>query len=134
MKLMRKLENRSCLLRNLGFLNAAMLLLAAAVTEAEGQCVGVGGFAGGPKLCVQDEDQEAAGAAEVDKILARIQPLHAVALAFQSAPHQADGWAQPPQSGEEASKTDKEGLSEPHGANRMAAETSEAGEHRQTKL
>lgn len=56
MRLMRKLENRSCLLWNLGFLNAAMLLLAAAVTEAEGQCVWVGDFAGGPKLCVRDED------------------------------------------------------------------------------
>lgn len=91
-----KLERRSCLLRDLLCLNAAMLLLAAAVTEAEGQCVWVGDFAGGPRLCVQDEDWEAAGAAEVDKILMRIQPLHAAALAFQSAPHQPDGWAQPP--------------------------------------
>lgn len=91
---MRKLERRSCLLRDLGCLNAAMLLLAAAVTEAEGQCVWIGDSAGGPMLCAQDE--EAAGAAEVDKIPARIQLLHSAALAFQSAPHQPDGWAQPP--------------------------------------
>lgn len=52
---MRKLERRSFLLRDLGCLNAAMLLLAAAVTEAEGQYVWVGDFAGGPRLCVQDE-------------------------------------------------------------------------------
>lgn len=94
---MRKLESRSCLPRDLGCLNAAMLLLAAAVTEAEGQCVWAGGFAGGPRLCVQGEDSEAAGAVEVDKILERIQASHAAAaLAFQSAPHQPDGWAQPP--------------------------------------
>lgn len=54
--MMRKLEKKSCLLRDLRCLNAAMLLLAAAVTEAEGQCVWVGDVAGGPKLCVQDED------------------------------------------------------------------------------
>lgn len=53
---MRRLESRSCLLRDLGCLNAAMLLLAAAVIEAEGQCVWTGDFAGGPRLCVQDED------------------------------------------------------------------------------
>lgn len=51
--MMGKPERRSCLLRDLGCLDAAMLLLAAAVTEAEGQCAWVGGFAGGPKLCVR---------------------------------------------------------------------------------
>lgn len=56
MRLMGKLERRSCLLRDLVCLNAAMLLLAAAVIEAEGQCVWVGDFAGGPRLCVQDEE------------------------------------------------------------------------------
>ena len=54
--MMKKLEKRSCLLRDLACLNAAMLLLAAAVTEAEGRCVWVGDFAGGPRLCVQGED------------------------------------------------------------------------------
>lgn len=73
-----------------------MLLLAAAATEAEGRCVWAGGFAGGPRLCAQDEDLEAAGVAEVDKILVKIQLPHAAALAFQSTPHQPDGWAQPP--------------------------------------
>lgn len=53
--MMRELEIRSCLLRDLGCLNAAILLLAAAVTEAEGQCVWVDDFAGDPRLCVQDE-------------------------------------------------------------------------------
>lgn len=53
--MMGKPERRSCLLRDLGCLDAAMLLLAAAVTEAEGQCAWVGGFAGGPKLCVRGE-------------------------------------------------------------------------------
>lgn len=93
---MGKLQKRSCLLRDLGCLNAAMLLLVAAVTEAEGQCVWAVDSAGDPELCAQAEHSEAAGAAEVDKILMRIQPLHAAALAFQSAPHQPDGWAQPP--------------------------------------
>lgn len=54
--MMRKLARKSCLLRDLGCLNAAMLLLAAAVTEAEGQCVWVDDVVGGPRLCVQDED------------------------------------------------------------------------------
>lgn len=95
---MRKLESRSCLLRDLRCLIAAIVLLAAAVTEADVQCVWAGGFAGGPRICVQGEDSKAAGAAEVDKILERIQASHAAAaaLAFQSAPHQPDGWAQPP--------------------------------------
>jgi len=93
---MRKLERRSCLLRDLGCPNAAMLPLAAAVTEAEGQCVWVGDFAGDPGLCVQGEDSEGAGAAEVDKIRERIQLSSAAALAFQSAPHQPAGCAQPP--------------------------------------
>lgn len=53
---MRKLQRRSCLLRDLGCLIAAMLLLAAAVTEAEGQCVLAGDSADGLQLCVQDED------------------------------------------------------------------------------
>lgn len=52
---MRKLKRRSCLPRDLGCPNAAMLLLAAAVTEAEGQYVWVGDFADGPRLWVQDE-------------------------------------------------------------------------------
>lgn len=56
MRLMPKLKRKSCLLRVLVFLNAAMLLLAAAVTEAEGQCVWVGDFAVDPRLCVQDGD------------------------------------------------------------------------------
>lgn len=74
-----------------------MLLLAAAATEAEGQCVWAGDAAGVPELCAQGEDLEAAAAAEVDKILVRIQLSHAAAvLAFQSAAHQLSGWAQPP--------------------------------------
>lgn len=93
---MAKLQSGSCLLRDLWCLNAAMLLLAAAVTEAEGQCVWAGGFASGPRLCAQDEDWESAGAAEVDKTPVKFQPSHVAALAFQSAPHQPDGWAQPP--------------------------------------
>lgn len=72
-----------------------MLLLAAAVTEA-GQYVLVDDFVDGPKLYVQDEDWEAAGAAEVDKTLMKTQMFHAVILAFQSGPHWPDGWAQPP--------------------------------------
>lgn len=76
-------------------LNVAMLLLVVAVTEAS-QYVWVADFVSGPGLCVQDEDWEAAGAAEVDRILMKTQPLHAVILAFQSAPHWPDGWAQPP--------------------------------------
>lgn len=96
MKLMRKLERRSCRPRDLGCLNAAMLLLADAATEAEGQCVWAVDFAGGPRLCARGEGWEAAGAAEADKTLERIQPSHAAALAFQSAPHQPGGWAQPP--------------------------------------
>lgn len=52
----RKLGNRSCLLRrDLGCLDAAILPLVAAVTEAEGQCVWVGDSAGGPRLYVRDE-------------------------------------------------------------------------------
>lgn len=96
MTLTGMLERRSCLLRDLRCLTAAMLLLAAVVTGAEGQCVWVGDVVGGPGLCVQDEDLDAAGAAEVDKILMKIHLSHAAALAFQSAPHQPDGWAQPP--------------------------------------
>lgn len=53
--MMRKLESRSCLLRDLRCPNSAMLPLAAAVTEAEGRSVWVGDFAGGPKLCVKSE-------------------------------------------------------------------------------
>lgn len=56
MRLMQKLERRSFLLRDLGCLNAAMPLLAAAVIEAEGQCVWVVDSAVVPRLCVQDED------------------------------------------------------------------------------
>lgn len=73
-----------------------MLLLAAAATEAEGQCVWAGDFVSAPRLYVQAEDLEAAGAAEVDKIPMKIQPSHAAALAFLSNPHQPNGWAQPP--------------------------------------
>lgn len=54
--MMRKLERGGCSLRDLGcHLNVAMLLLAAAVSEADGQYVWVGDVAGGPKLCVRDE-------------------------------------------------------------------------------
>lgn len=56
MRLMGKLKKRSCLLRDLGCLNAAMLLLAGAVAEAEGQSVWVGDSVGGPRLCARDED------------------------------------------------------------------------------
>lgn len=74
-----------------------MLLLADAVAEAEGQCVWVGDFVSAPTLCVQAEDLGAAGAAEVDKILMKIQLSHAAAaLAVLSDPHQPNGWAQPP--------------------------------------
>lgn len=91
----RKLQGKNWLQRYQGFLNAAMLLLAAAVTEA-GRSVWVDDFVSAPKLYVQDEDWEAAGVAEVDKTLMKTQLLHAAALAFQSAPHWPDGWAQPP--------------------------------------
>lgn len=70
---MRKLERRSCLLRDLGYLNAAMPLLAVAVTEVEGQSVSVGDSAGGPRICVQDEHYGAAGTAEVDRVPLRNQ-------------------------------------------------------------
>lgn len=53
---MRKLQRTRCFLMGLGCLNAAMLLLGAAADEEEGQCALVGDFAGGPRLCVQDED------------------------------------------------------------------------------
>lgn len=73
-----------------------MLLLAAAATEAEGQCVWVGDFVSAPRLCVLAGDLKAVGAAEVDKIPMKIQLSHVAALAFLSDPHQLSGWAQPP--------------------------------------
>lgn len=51
---MRNLE-RSCLLRDPGCLNAAMLLPAAAVTEANAQFVWFGDFARDPELCARGE-------------------------------------------------------------------------------
>lgn len=95
-RLTGELRRGSCLLKDLVYLNAAMLLLAAAVTEAEGLCVWVGDSAGGPRLCVRDAGSKAAGAAEVDKIPERIRLSRAAALAFLSTPLQPHGWAQPP--------------------------------------
>lgn len=86
MRLQRKSWRKNCLLRDPGCLSAAMLLLAVAVIVA-GQYVWVGDFVSGPELCAQDEEWEAAGTAEGDKILMEIQLSHAAVLAFQSAPH-----------------------------------------------
>lgn len=86
-------EKGSCLLKDLGFLSAAILLPVAAVTEVTGHCVWVDVGGGDPGLHGRDGGWEAA---EVDGNPTVAQQTQAAALAFRSAPHRPDGWTQPP--------------------------------------